>query len=196
MKAYIFYNNGFYAGEAEDYGRLPGNATHVAPPAKPWPHKWPKFVDGAWRLVEDHRERPANIFGEDLAQAATDYWMPDDTWQSTARHMSEPGPLPEGASLTRPARPEDDLLAEAKDNKMEEVTKGYEAAMAASLTMPMQEPSATDVAVGAALFASDDAEGLECVAQVHSERRNELMALVLGAETREEVENIKVAYAV
>lgn len=108
-KCYTFYADGFYAGEGTAFRSLPHGSTYDAPPSLPWVKVWPQYVDGAWHLVEDHRERSANIFGEDLAQAATDYWLPDDTWQSQPRHMTRPGPLPAGALLERPQKPEQTL---------------------------------------------------------------------------------------
>lgn len=51
-------------------------------------------------------------------------------------------------------------LPDAKEAKTAEVLSGYDAALAASLTMPTAAPTAQDVSIGAALFAVDDAEGL------------------------------------
>ena len=53
-------------------------------------------------MVEDHRERDM----PGLEQPATDYWMPGDTHETPARHMTKPGPLPGGALLVKPAAPE------------------------------------------------------------------------------------------
>ena len=196
-KCFVYTNDGYYAGEQEAYRRLPGNGTFSPPPPRPWPKQWPKWVDNGWVMEEDHRERSAQLHGADLAQEATDYWLPGDTWESQPRKMSKPGPLPQGALLEKPDRPESEKLEEAKGRKIDEITKGYEAAMAASLTMPaMENPSATDVAVGAALFAAEDAEGLDWISQAHAATHDSLMGLVIGAETVEEVEEIKVSYAV
>ncbi len=99
---------------ADDGGLLPGNATHEPLPPAPWTGLWPRWTGDSWELVEDHRERTAAQF--DTAQApeqpATDYWLPGDTWETPARHMKKPGPLPEGALLTRPEKPADVVEAE------------------------------------------------------------------------------------
>ena len=107
-------------------------------------------------------------------------------------------------------------LPDAKEAKTAEILSGYDAALAASLTMPVDSPTAQDVAVGAALFAVDDAEGLSLqdvavgaalfavddaeglsfVRQTHAARRDELLAAVAAAETVEAVRAVEVSYAV
>ena len=87
-------------------------------------------------------------------------------------------------------------LPDAKAAKTAEILSGYDAALAASLTMPVDSPTAQDVAVGAALFAVDDAEGLAFVRQTHAVRRDELLAAVAAAETVEAVRAVEVSYAV
>lgn len=197
MKIYQFFSDGAYAGESEFIGRMPNNSTKIAPPPLPWDKVWPFFEEGKWVMKEDHRERNAHLVGEALAQEATDFWLQEDDWQSQPRKMNKPGPLPEGALLERPQRPASELLDEAKARKIDEITQGYDAAMAASITMPaMQNPSATDIAVNAALFAAEDAEGLEFISQTHAATHDSLMGMVIGAETVEEVEEIEVSYAV
>lgn len=85
----------------------PGNSTLNAPPPKPWPKQWPQYVDGTgWVMVDDHRERKPPLFDAALEQDATDYWLPGDTHASPARQMKEPGPLPDGAMLSKPTAPE------------------------------------------------------------------------------------------
>ncbi len=86
----------YYACTIEDHGYQPGNSSYDDLPPKPWPHQWPQRVDGKWVLVADHRERKEPIFDAELAQDATDYWLPDDTYDTPARHMSKAGPLPDG----------------------------------------------------------------------------------------------------
>ena len=73
---------------------------------------------------------------------------------------------------------------------------GYDAALAASLTMPATTPTAQDVAVGAALLAVEDAEGLAYVQALHAARRDELLAAVDAAETVEAVQAVVVDYDV
>ncbi|MDM8214712.1 phage tail protein [Desulfovibrio piger] len=87
-------------------------------------------------------------------------------------------------------------LPDAKTIKQAEIESGYDAALTASLTMPTETPTAQDVAVGAALFAVDDAEGLAFVRETHAARRDELLAAVEVADTVEAVQAIEVSYAV
>lgn len=197
MKYHTYYSDGSYAGTCES-SRQPNNATTQEPPEKPWNNVWPRFSeDSGWTLAPDHRARSAQEYGPDLAQEATDYWLPCDDWQAQPRHMTQIGPLPEGALLERPEKPESEKLDEAKARKIDEIIRGYDAAMAASLTMPaMEKPGMADVAIGAALFATEDPEGLEFIAQTHADTHDSLMGMVIGAETVEEVEEIAVSYAV
>lgn len=87
-------------------------------------------------------------------------------------------------------------LPDAKAAKTAEVLSGYDAALAASLTMPTETPTAQDVSIGAALFAVDDAEGLAFVRETHAARRDELLAAVEAADTVEAVQAVEVSYAV
>ena len=87
-------------------------------------------------------------------------------------------------------------LPDAKAAKRTEIQGGYDAALAASLTMPATAPTAQDVAVGAALLAVDDAEGLAFVQSKHAARRDELLAAVEAAETVEAVQAVVVDYDV
>ena len=186
----------YYACTVEDHGYQPGNSLYEPLPPLPWPKLWPKNVYGKWVLVEDHRERKVPLFDAALAQDATDYWLPDDTNASPARHMTKPGPLPDGALTERPSKTDDELLAEAKATKTAEIAAGYDAAVAASLTMPTANPTAQDVTIGAAAFAAEDAEGLAYVIQTHATRRDELLAAVAAATTVVSVQDFVVSYAV
>lgn len=185
-----------YVSSAEDYGYTPANATRVALPPRSWGRQWPRWTGGAWQLVEDHRERKVPAFAAVDEQTATEYWLPDDTHETPARQMFVPGPLPEGALLTRPEKPAELLLSEARAAKIAEIEAGYQAAVAATLTMPQASPTAQDVAVGAALLAADDAEGLEYVIEQHAATRAALLAEVEAATTAEAVAAIQVRYAV
>ncbi len=62
--------------------------------------------------------------------------------------------------------------------------------------MPAESPSAADVATGAALFAADDAVGLADVQTILIARRNELLAAVDAATSREALGNIVIDYPV
>lgn len=175
----------------------PGNSTLDDLPPLPWPGKWPQYVDGkGWVMVDDHRERKPPLFDAALEQDATDYWLPGDTHASPARQMKEPGPLPDGALTERPAKTDAELLTEAQKAKRAEVQAGYDAAVAASLTMPQANPTEQDITIGAAAFAAEDAEGLAYVMQTHAARRTELLAAVEAADTAGAVEAIIVSYAV
>lgn len=87
-------------------------------------------------------------------------------------------------------------LPDAKSAKQNEIQNGYDAALAASLTMPAASPTAQDVSIGAALLAVDDAEGLAYVQALHAARRDELLAAVDAAETVEAVQAVVVDYDV
>ena len=186
----------YYACTVEDHGYQPGNSLYEPLPPLPWPKQWPKNVNGKWVLVEDHRERKVPLFDAALAQDATDYWLPDDTYDTPARHMTKAGPLPKGAITTRPPKSAAVLLAEAKASKIAEIEAGYDAAVAASLTIPTANPTAQDVTIGAAAFAAEDAEGLAYVMQTHATRRDELLAAVAAATTVVAVQDFVVSYAV
>ena len=87
-------------------------------------------------------------------------------------------------------------LPDAKSAKQSEIQNGYDAALAASLTMPAASPTAQDVSIGAALLAVEDAEGLAYVQALHSARRDDLLAAVEAAETVEAVQAVVVDYGV
>lgn len=77
------------------------------------PGFWPCEDGGAFVQVEDHRERKAGgQMPESVAQDATEYWQPGDTWETGARTMTDVGPLPEGAIAERPEKPADAVLAD------------------------------------------------------------------------------------
>lgn len=90
---------------------LPASSTFTPPPA---PREgFARLWNGkAWEQVEDHRQKQ-NEHGEIIEDSGTAYWIPGDTWDSPARHMAKPGPLPEGAMLKAPAKPAEVLAAEA-----------------------------------------------------------------------------------
>lgn len=187
----------FFHGTVKYNTVQPGNSTLDDLPPLPWPGKWPQYVDGTgWIMVDDHRERKTPLFDATLAQDATDYWLPGDSHDTPARHMTTPGPLPEGTLTGRPAKTDAELLAEAQVAKRAEIQAGYDAAVAASLTMPTVNPTEQDITIGAAAFAAEDAEGLAYVMQTHAARRTELLAAVEAAETAGDVLVIVVSYAV
>lgn len=187
----------FFHGTVNYNAVQPGNSTLDDLPPLPWSGKWPQYVDGkGWVMVDDHRERKPPLFDAAVVQGATDYWLPGDTNASPARQMKNIGPLPEGAVTERPAKTDAELLAEAQADKRAEVQAGYDAAVAASLTMPQANPTEQDVAIGAAAFAAEDAEGFAYIMQAHAARRDDLLAAVANADSAEAVLSISVSYAV
>lgn len=186
----------FYVSSAEDFNWTPANATCEKLPPRPWDRQWPVWTGGRWILVEDHRERKAPAFLAEDAQEATDFWLPDDTWETPPRHVFVPGPLPEGAILSRPEKPADVALAEARAAKTTEIEAGYQAAVAATLTMPQAAPTTEEVVAGAALFAAEDPDGLAYVMEQLRSTRAALLADVEAATTAEAVAAIQVRYAV
>lgn len=195
-KCFLYKNDGYYCGEGMAYRRLPGNATFTTPPPKPWLKKWPRFVNGVWEMVEDHRERTKEIFG-DTAQEATEYWLLDDTWDLPPRKMTRPGPLPDGALLERPEQPEGEKLAQAKDGKLSEINQNYGTVLSACiLTTPQKNPTPAELAVSALQFYQEEPDNYEYITNLHSQRKAELESQVKDAETVEEVEAIEAKYAV
>lgn len=121
---YQYTADGYFVDEVEDYGLLPNNATYTAPPARltePWERVWPRWAGDAWELIEDHRERKPPYFAEEFTQEATEFWMPaphgEDTHESQPRTMKEPGPLPEGYSLTRPEKTQEDFATDLRSQR-------------------------------------------------------------------------------
>ena len=181
----------FYINSAEDYGYPPYNSTPDDLPPRPWGSQWPQHVEGkGWELVEDHRQRNEPMFAAEDVQPGTDYWLPDDTHDTPARHMQHPGPLPAEALTTRPEQP----LAEVKAAKNASIVAAHESALAGAVAL--SDPTPSTVAVEAGLLAVSDPEGLEYVRNALAARRDELLAAVDAAETAEAVLAIVVSYAV
>ncbi|WP_394027206.1 phage tail protein [Desulfovibrio falkowii] len=180
----------FYINSAEDYGCPPYNSTPDDLPPRPWRGEWPQYVDGKWTLVEDHRERKSPAFAIEEEQEGTDYWLPEDTYETPARRMHAPGPLPKGAVRKRPEQP----LAEVKAAKVAIIIAAHESALAGAVAL--SDPTPSTVAVEAGLLAASDPEGLEYVRNALAARRNELLAAVAAADTADAVQAIAVSYAV
>lgn len=122
---------------------------------------------------------PENVSSENAAAYLAKGYRPFEEWEAEQTALAAP-----------------ELLEAAKAARIHEIAQGYHAALAASLTMPAENPSAADVAVGAALFAAEDAEGLEYVSQAHASKYAALVKAVEEAQSVEAVEAVKVAYAV
>lgn len=104
---YQYNNKHEYLGTCKDYGGpMPHNCTAVAPPPLPWDHVWPVWNGSSWDMVEDHREHlTTGPDGSIIVQEATVYWRQYDTYQSPPKVVDTIGPIPAGASLTRPVKP-------------------------------------------------------------------------------------------
>ena len=88
-KYYQYTSDGYYAGEVEDYGLLPNNATHTAPTVVEG--KVPRWTGKDWEQVEDHRGKSGYLNGAPYT-------------------IKEYGPLPEGWSDTPPPPTTEELF--------------------------------------------------------------------------------------
>lgn len=175
MIAFQYNSDGFYAGAIEDFGLLPSNSTYKKPVQKNgFIQKW----NGQdWEDVENHKGEKGYLNGQPF-------------------EIRGYGPYPEGFSLELPEPSAEEKLAAAITRKTGEIETKYQQALEASLTMPQDSPNHADIAIGAALFASEDAEGLEYIAQTHANRKNELLACLGEASTPEDVEAIRIVFDV
>ena len=89
VKCYQYTADGYYAGEAEDYGLLPNNATHTAPTVAEG--KIPRWDGEKWEQVEDHKGKSGYVNGQ-------------------PHEIKEYGPLPDGWSITPPAPTNEELF--------------------------------------------------------------------------------------
>lgn len=88
--------------EGREVYLLPANATFTEPPAKRTGYT--AVWDGSgWIETEDHR--------------GVQYWPKGAPYNSSPVEMKELGPLPDGASLTRPEQTEEEKAAEEKRRK-------------------------------------------------------------------------------
>ena len=89
-------------------------------------------------------------------------------------------------------------LAEVQAAKRREINAGFDAALAASLTMPSRDtpPSVVELAIAIADFRVDDPTGLTDLQAIHEARRTSLLAAVDAANSVEAVQVISVTYAV
>lgn len=94
----------------KDVWLLPADSTFTAPldPKDGYAVCWNGM---AWEYIEDHRQAH-DKGGVPIDGSGTPYWLDGDTWESTARYMTELGPLPTGAMLEAPAKPQDVIDAE------------------------------------------------------------------------------------
>ena len=78
--AYQYDASGYYVGEGEDYGLLPNNSTHTAPPAQQDGHI-PHWTGGTWEQVENHKGTRGYVDGKPHTVIA--YGPLPDGWSDT-----------------------------------------------------------------------------------------------------------------
>lgn len=88
--------------EGREVHLLPANATFTEPPAKRTGYA-AIWNGSGWIETEDHR--------------GVQYWPKGATYNSSPMEMKELGPLPDGASLTRPEQTAEEKAAEEKRRK-------------------------------------------------------------------------------
>lgn len=81
LKYYQYTSDGYYAGEVEDYGLLPNNATRTVPTIVEG--FVPRWTGNNWEQVEDHKGKSGYVNGQ-------------------PHEVKEYGPLPAGWSDTPP----------------------------------------------------------------------------------------------
>ena len=95
-KYYQYTSDGYFAGEVEDYGLLPNNATHMAPTVVEG--KVPRWTGKNWKQVEDHKGKNGYVNGQ--------------------HHTTkEYGPLPEGWSETPPPPTTEELFTSLRSER-------------------------------------------------------------------------------
>ena len=173
LKCYQYTADGYYAGEGEDYGLLPSNATRTAPTLKKG--FIPCWDGKKWGQVEDHKGKSGYVNGQ-------------------PHEIKEYGPFPDGWSDTPPSP----SLAEAKTAKQAEISSAFNVAMSASLTMPSvgTPPSSFEVASALYDWRTDDPDAYADLLAIHVARRDALMGAVVGVDSVEAVQSITVSYAV
>lgn len=144
---------------------------------------------GAWYWIADHRQKKDEQ-DRVVEGTGTQYWLPEDTWQSPPRYTNALGPLPENSLPDKPDKP----LAVAQEEKRREINSLHERAYAGSVSL--SDPSPTAVSVEAALYAQFDPDSLEWLRNNLEARRAELLELVNSKESVSEVEQISVSYLV
>ena len=91
--------------EGREVYLLPANATFTEPPAKRTGYT-PIWDGSGWVETEDYR--------------GVQYWPKGATYNSASIEMKELGPLPDGASLTRPEQTADEIAAEKEQREQAE----------------------------------------------------------------------------
>lgn len=93
VKCYQYTADGYFAGEIEDYGLLPNNATRTVPTIVEG--FVPRWTGKNWEQIEDHKGKSGYVNGQ-------------------PHEVKEYGPLPAGWSDTPPAPTPEQLAATAR----------------------------------------------------------------------------------
>ena len=78
-KCYQYTADGFYAGESDEYGILPNNATHTVPTLKKG--FVPRWTGKKWEQIEDHKGKSGYVNGQ--PHEVKEYGPPPEGWSDT-----------------------------------------------------------------------------------------------------------------
>lgn len=131
--------------EGREVYLLPANATFTAPPAKRTGYI-AVWNGSGWIDTEDHR--------------GVQYWPKGAPYNSFPVEIKELGPLPEGASLTRPEQTDEEKAAEEERRKQAEAeaarVPGLEAAVAElGMTSTSDKEESDAAALDLAAYAAE-----------------------------------------
>lgn len=102
--------------ELPDYAILesPRLDEYVRPMSGEWPIL--NSTGYGWDYTEDHRQRKDER-DRVIEGSGTPYWLSRDDWQSAPRYMTDIGPLPAGALLTKPEKPQSEIANELRQQR-------------------------------------------------------------------------------
>ena len=174
---YQYDYQGFFVSETYAYQGLPHNCTKVKP--KIQSNFIPHWNGSTWKQVEDHRQKKD---GRDriIEGTGTPYWLPGDTWKPEPCYMTEPGPLPKNAILTRPEPDPAILLKEAKEQVFLDIDTAYNETLMNVILAPTPESSG---------------KSIEEIRTILSTQRAEFELQLQQATTVEEVKSIHIVYS-
>lgn len=112
MEINYYYNiNKYYTHElVANSGSLPPiNAVRVKPNFILG--YWPKWTGTVWENIENH----TNLEYNGRSKKATEYWLPEDVWNTPARTMTKLGALPSNALFTAPEKPMSETLKDLQN---------------------------------------------------------------------------------
>ncbi len=151
---------------------------------------------GSWYYIEDHRQ---HVNKQGVKEGGTEHWLPSagDTWLSSPRFMEELGPLPEGAVTTRPEKPAEVVLSEARSeserrfgNVFTEIDEHKIRPLSAVLLAVSEQGNAALSTSAEGSPLDPDVDILWQLEQVAAENR-ELLAQARAASTLDEIRAIK-----